>query len=245
MSLVEHAKRELDLCGQSTEDPAYAASIVAAVAAFTSYGHSGGSASVAVEQLYRLLQFENLSPLTSDPKEWIDRSKESGYPFWQNRRNPKAFSRNGGGDWYFLDKEAQLTGPAVVLRQAIIARQERAQAATPGSWVSGELFGITGVWRGAKPTEGNSIFGAHRSDRAWGGTHEDRAHIAAEDPIFVLRQCARDLRVLDRHVEDRDRSCVGCGFDSQEERMEQWPCPEILDLTEAYGIVIEDKDDGS
>ena len=43
MTLVEHAKRELELLGQTAEDPAYAASIVAAVAAFSSYGHSGGS----------------------------------------------------------------------------------------------------------------------------------------------------------------------------------------------------------
>ena len=52
-SLVEHAKRELELCGQTAEDPAYAASIVAAVEAFASYGHSGGSASVAIEQRRR------------------------------------------------------------------------------------------------------------------------------------------------------------------------------------------------
>jgi hypothetical protein len=36
MNLVDHARRELDLCGQSAEDPAYAATIVAAVAAFAS-----------------------------------------------------------------------------------------------------------------------------------------------------------------------------------------------------------------
>ena len=246
MSLVEHAKRELELCGQAAKDPGYAASLVAAVAAFASYGHSGGSASVAIGQLHRLLQFENLSPLTSDPDEWIDRSKESGYPFWQNKRNSKAFSRNGGRDWYLLgDEETQPTGLRAQLRHLILARQKRAEAATPGSWISGESFGVTGVWQGT-PEEDNSIFGAHhRSDRAWGGSDEDRAHIAAEDPIFVLRQCARDLSVLDRHVQDTDKSCIGCGFDSQEERREQWPCPEVLDLAEAYGIVIEDNDDGS
>jgi hypothetical protein len=36
-NLVAHARRELELCGQIAEDPAYAASLIAAVAAFASY----------------------------------------------------------------------------------------------------------------------------------------------------------------------------------------------------------------
>lgn len=102
-NLVDHARRELDLCGQTAEDPAYAASLIAAVAAFASYGHSGGSASVGIEQLYTLLQFRTLSPLTSDPEEWEDRSKISGVPLWQNRRDSAAMSEDGGQTWTFVD----------------------------------------------------------------------------------------------------------------------------------------------
>lgn len=103
MSLVEHAKRELELCGQTEEDPAYAASIVAAVAAFASYGHSGGSASVGIEQLYDLLRYRTLSPLTSNPDEWIDRSEMSSSPLWQSRRDPAAMSKDAGATWSFVD----------------------------------------------------------------------------------------------------------------------------------------------
>lgn len=103
MSLVEHAKRELELCGQMGEDPAYSQSIIAAVAAFASYGHSGGSAMVALEQMHKLLQYRTLSPLTSNPDEWMDRSEMSGSPLWQNTRDPAAFSLNGGYSWYFVD----------------------------------------------------------------------------------------------------------------------------------------------
>lgn len=103
MSLVEHARRELELSGQTTEDPGYAASIVAAVAAFASYNHSGGSAMVAREQLHALLNFETLSPLTNMPDEWIDRTKESGTPMWQNVRDGRAFSKDGGKTWYRLE----------------------------------------------------------------------------------------------------------------------------------------------
>jgi hypothetical protein len=99
VNLVEHARRELELCGQAAEDPGYSASIVAAVAAFSSWGHSGGSAMVAIDQLTRLLNYEALSPLTSDPGEWLDRSEESGYPLWQNIRDSRVFSEDGGQTW--------------------------------------------------------------------------------------------------------------------------------------------------
>ena len=103
MSLVEHARRELDLCGQTAEDPGYAASLVAAVAAFASYGHSGGSAGIAIHQLHELLQFRTLTPLTSNPDEWFDHSEISGAPLWQNTRDSAAFSKDAGQTWYFVD----------------------------------------------------------------------------------------------------------------------------------------------
>lgn len=101
--LVEHARRELELCGQYAESPAYAQSIIAAIAAFASYGHSGGSADVAIKQLHTLLLRRTLSPLTSDPAEWEDRSEISNSPLWQNARDSAAFSRDGGKTWYFVD----------------------------------------------------------------------------------------------------------------------------------------------
>lgn len=101
--LVAHATRELERCGQSAEDPGYTASLIAAIAAFASYGHSGGSASVAIEQLHTLLQYRTLTPLTSDPDEWEDRTEISGSPLWQNRRDPAAFSIDAGQTWHFVD----------------------------------------------------------------------------------------------------------------------------------------------
>jgi hypothetical protein len=64
---------------------------------------------VAREQLHALLGFKTLSPLTDDPREWIDQSEVSGgEPLWQNRRDPSAFSKDGGKTWYFLaDKEKE------------------------------------------------------------------------------------------------------------------------------------------
>lgn len=103
MKHVEHARRELERSGQWAESPDYAQSIVAAIEGFTSYGHSGGSAEVATEQLHRLLLGETLSPLTSDPDEWEDRSDMSSRPWWQNRRDARAMSHDGGKTWWFVE----------------------------------------------------------------------------------------------------------------------------------------------
>lgn len=102
-NLARHARRELELSGQYNSDPEYSESIIAAAEAFASYGHSGGSAVVAREQLHTLLRFGTLSPLTSDPNEWMDVSETSGTPMWQSKRNPQAFSVDGGKTWYLLD----------------------------------------------------------------------------------------------------------------------------------------------
>jgi hypothetical protein len=110
MNLIEHATRELGLCGQTAEDPEYAASIVKAVEAFASYGHSGGSAMVAVEQLSRLLRFQPLSPLTAATDEWFDHGEMSGTPLWQSKRDPSAFSEDGGATHYLVDEKDEAGG---------------------------------------------------------------------------------------------------------------------------------------
>jgi hypothetical protein len=95
--LVEHARRELELLG---EDGPYSASLVATVAAFASFGHSGGSAEIAREQLHTLLAFGNLTPLTDDPEDWHDHGEISGAPLWQNQRNSACFSEDGGKTYW-------------------------------------------------------------------------------------------------------------------------------------------------
>lgn len=99
-TLVEHARRELALLG---EDPPFAASLIAALEGFTTYGHSGGSAASGIDLLERLLRREALTPITSDPAEWVDRSEESGSPMWQNARESRAVSTDGGKTWWYVD----------------------------------------------------------------------------------------------------------------------------------------------
>jgi hypothetical protein len=137
VTLVEHARRELELLGQFAQDPAYAQSIVAAVAAFASYGHSGGSAGCAVEQLTTLLQYRTLTPLTDDPDDWHHHGEDiAGVPggLWQNRRDPAVFSADGGKTYYFVDGRLPgIANPRTAARHVAPAEQPEVQAGVLGA----------------------------------------------------------------------------------------------------------------
>jgi hypothetical protein len=110
-NLVEHARRELALCGN---DDDFNESIIKAVEAFASYGHSGGSASVAIPMLNDLLQFKNLTPLTDDSSEWNivdDDMQPDGVRCWQSNRNSEAFSTDGGKTYYLLSEGGSQQNP--------------------------------------------------------------------------------------------------------------------------------------
>jgi hypothetical protein len=99
-NLVKHAETELMLIG---EDQETIKGLLKVVRAFASMGHSGGSASVGVAQVARLLAFENLSPLTDNPREWMLHEPEVwSLPLWQNIRNSAAFSNNGGRTYWLV-----------------------------------------------------------------------------------------------------------------------------------------------
>jgi hypothetical protein len=112
MSLVEHAKREIDLLPEN--DEGFKKAILNAVKAFSEYGHSGSSAFFGMHLLHELLQFRNLTPLTNDPDEWIHHAEEvSGVEkgVWQSTRCSEAFSNNGGKTFYLLSEGANFQNP--------------------------------------------------------------------------------------------------------------------------------------
>ena len=103
-SLVTHARRELEVIN---EDPETIEKYLKVVQAFSDMGHSGGSVGVAVANLSRLFLYQNLKPLTDDPKEWsyISEDKWDGTQgIWQNIRNGEAFSSDGGKTYYLLSE---------------------------------------------------------------------------------------------------------------------------------------------
>lgn len=118
-NLVDHAKRELALAGN---DDDFNQSIIKAVKAFSSFGHSGGSASIAIPMLNDLLNYRNLTPLTDDPDEWMHVAEdvwgEAG-GIWQSRRNPEAFSRDGGKSYYLLSEGGNDSNPESFMHNSL------------------------------------------------------------------------------------------------------------------------------
>lgn len=53
----------------------------------------------------------------------------------------------------------------------------------------------------------------------------------------MILMCDWAEGVLSRHVDEYGDGCVGCGFDSQEERRYSWlDCPEIKAMTTVFGV---------
>lgn len=105
-NLVEHARRELELIG---EEPEIIEGLLRVIQAFADMGHSGGSAAVAIPMINKLLQFQPLTALTSSSEEWneISREMSGGEELWQNRRDPRAFSNDGGKTYYLVDDKTR------------------------------------------------------------------------------------------------------------------------------------------
>ena len=95
--LVAHARRELALL---ETDPWMIEGVVKVIKTFAEMGQSGGSAEWAIWAINELLRFNNLTPLTNDPAEWMD----VGPNVWQSKRNSEAFSNDGGVTHYLLSE---------------------------------------------------------------------------------------------------------------------------------------------
>lgn len=74
-SLVKFAKSELRSAGLFDPDADFdgtiAPSVVSLMETFTAYGHSGGSAKLALDAFTRLANHLPLSPLTGEDDEWF------------------------------------------------------------------------------------------------------------------------------------------------------------------------------
>jgi hypothetical protein len=109
-NLVRYAEEELRRAGLADADADYggaiAESVLALVRTFAEQGHSGESAARTIEVFGRVARFRPLTPLTSNPDEWMDVSEHSDRPTWQSKRSPSVFSHDGGKTWHDLDAPA-------------------------------------------------------------------------------------------------------------------------------------------
>lgn len=119
--LIEHAKSELQRVGLMLPDSDYDGMLGKAalelIETFASQGHSGMSAQVVAGLFSTLVQFKPLSPLTNDPDEWMQVHEgmldPAEPPLWQNKRDPAAFSNDGGGSYYLVNEKVAGVTPTV------------------------------------------------------------------------------------------------------------------------------------
>lgn len=98
MSMMEWAKRELDLAGfKENDDPDdmnnwMRNDVLKLLEMFVEQGHSGFSANYAIKLFQTLASWKPLSPLTGEPDEWT----EVGPDVWQNKRASNVFKGEDG-----------------------------------------------------------------------------------------------------------------------------------------------------
>lgn len=114
-NIARHAWDELNRAGLFTDDGDFyggmtGRAVMDLVDVFVEQGHSGVSASIVIDILRRVLAFEPLGPLTDDPDEWME--VDDG--LWQSRRQPRAFSKDGG-------KTYRLNGDRDTLHTAVVS----------------------------------------------------------------------------------------------------------------------------
>lgn len=110
-NLLKYAEDELNRAGLLDEDSDYdgmaGKAVLDLVKVFSGQDHSGYSAMLVSDLFNRVSRYEPLSPITSDPSEWMEISEETiGRPgVWQSTRKPSTFSEDGGKTWYDIDEQ--------------------------------------------------------------------------------------------------------------------------------------------
>jgi len=109
MTLIEHAKHELELNGMFDKNADYggalAESVMELIEVFSKQGHSGRSASMVSDLFNELSRFKPISPLTGKDDEWC----EIADGIFQNKRNSAVFKDGKDGKAYFIDAYVKKT----------------------------------------------------------------------------------------------------------------------------------------
>lgn len=102
-TLIDHARNELNLLGESERN---ISAYIDVLQALSDINQLGISPEEAMSTVTKLLYFKNVTPLTANPDEWVEVGKNTGMPnnLWQSKRDPEAFSMDGGRTYYILSE---------------------------------------------------------------------------------------------------------------------------------------------
>lgn len=131
MSLIDHAKMELQIAGAFDKDSNYDGAIGEAVMelieVFTKQGHSGNSAGIVRTIFNKLAAFEPLMDITGKDEEWGDvRDFGTGEPWYQNKRCSALFKDGKDGQPYYID--------------AVVKRDQNGVTWTGYAWLNEEDY---------------------------------------------------------------------------------------------------------
>lgn len=103
MSLVEKAKREMELAWPESDDmqDMMKANVIELLEVFSNQGHSGFSANYCINLFTKLAKFEAIKPLTGEDDEWAE-SYDGGKTV-QNKRDGSVFKDLETGEAYWID----------------------------------------------------------------------------------------------------------------------------------------------
>jgi hypothetical protein len=126
LTLSEHARAELQRAGEFDRDIAFATAIMAAVCVVDAFVISEQLAPGEIAgPLSLLLRHGTLTPLSDEPAEWDDRSGPTGRAIWQNRRNPAAFSHDGGLTYFLVTEKRRDTQSDPPMYRSVPAERPR------------------------------------------------------------------------------------------------------------------------
>lgn len=132
MSLIEHAKLELELEGLFSKDGDFyegmtGKSVMELMEVFAKQGHSGMSAPLVASLFHKLATYQPLGPITGKDEEWGDvRDLGNGQSWYQNKRCSALFKEGKDGKAYYID--------------AIIKRDQNGNCWSGMAWLSEEDY---------------------------------------------------------------------------------------------------------
>ena len=132
MSLIEHAKTELQIAGLFDKEGDFyegmtGKAVMELIEVFSKQGHSGMSASIVADIFKKLANYEPLGPITGKDEEWSDvRDYGKGEPWYQNKRYSAIFKDGKDGRAYSID--------------AIVKRNQNGTCWSGFAWLSEEDY---------------------------------------------------------------------------------------------------------
>ena len=132
MSLIDHAKTELEIAGLFDKEGDFyegmtGNAVMELIEIFSKQGHSGMSAPIVADIFKRLANYEPLGPITGRDEEWSDvRDFGNGKSWYQNKRCSALFKDGKDGRPYYID--------------AVIKRDQRGVTWSGMAWLSEEDY---------------------------------------------------------------------------------------------------------